>query len=446
MIIDYAAANDQELWNTIRLQAYLTNVGSPFDSGPSICTCDNLTPQILGATGPYTTPDAAVDPAPWYDPAVPASAQFLGFLPLSVEGTDDNPRARSVTGAVGGGGVFGPTRDLPRTMTVSGVLIGSTCCGAQYGLQYMSEALSSCSGDACDGDCFTMYNCCADPGAMTPAQYNAAYRRTFRRTSLVSGPTVTRRRGSGTCDSSNCAAGAELIEVEFVLVAATPWAWTDPIPLLEVTPPIGGDGDCIDWCVSNNVDPEHSCDPSTCLFQTCTTPGDPCGDPRNPVPLPPQPKVPAGSFCAPLGPERDCYDLDLSTRPQWATDVPVVQIYSGADPLRNIRVTFYEKPDGTTDTCDQVADKNLCNPVQDFTVTYIPPRTTLTLDGTIGRATVNCDSNCRTASTAYGNQDGGPVTVSDFTCATYCVCIETDTEYPPAADSLVAISVVGKGY
>ena len=445
MLSDYASANGEELWNTTRLQAYLTNVGSPFDTGPDICTCPSLTPEVLGATVPYTTPDAAVEPAPWYDPAVPESAEFLGFMPLTVGGTEDNPRRRSVSTAVGGGGVFGPMRAQPRSITVSGVLIGATCCGAQYGQRYLAEALGGCAGNVCDGGCFEMYSCCPDEG-MTPAQFNAAYRRTFRRTALVSGPDETGRRSTGNCARSNCAAGAELIEVEFVLVAANPWAWTDPIPVLEVTPPIGGTGDCIDWCVSGQLTGDNGCDPSTCLFQNCTAAGDLCGDPRNTVPRPPQPKVPIGSFCAPLGPERDCYDIDLSTRPQWATDAPLIQIYSGADPLRNIRVTLYAKPAGTTDTCDQVADKNLCTPTQDFTVTYVPPRTVLTLDGALGRATVDCDGDCRSASTAYGNQDGGPVRVSELDCATYCVCIETDTEYPPAADSLVSISVLGKGY
>uniref|UniRef100_A0AAU7GYJ2 Minor tail protein n=1 Tax=Streptomyces phage Geonosis TaxID=3158856 RepID=A0AAU7GYJ2_9CAUD len=446
MLSDYASANGTEVWNTTRLQAYLRNVGSPFDTGPEICHCPSLTPEVLGAEGPYTTPDAEVEPAPWYDPAVPESAEFLGFLPLTVAGTDDNPRRRTVSTAVGGGGVFGPTREQPRNIVVSGVLIGATCCGAQYGMQFLSEVLNGCTGDTCDGDCFNMFNCCPDEG-MTPEQFNAAHRRTFRRTSLVEGPTETGRRATGDCARSECAAGAELIEVEFVLVAASPWAWTDPIPVLEVTPPIADQTECVDWCLPGSGIPDHDCDPTTCLFQSCVTPGDPYADPRNQVPLPPQPTVPAGSFCAPLVPDRACYDIDLSARPQWATDAPLIEIYAGAYELRNVRVTWYEKPASFTGDCGDLADGNLCNYIQDFTVTYIPPRGTLTLDGTIGRAVVTAGGQgCRTASTAYGNQNGGPVEVTDLTCATYCICIETDSDSPPAADALIRISVVGKGY
>ncbi len=445
MLTDYAAADDQELWNTARLAAYLESMGSPFATGPGICTCDSLTPEILG-DDPYTTPGDVDNPAPWYDPAVPESADFLGFLPLRVDGIDDNPRGRTVSGAVGGGGVFGPQRDLPRTITVTGVVIGTTCCAAQYGLQYLSEALAGCTGDACDGSCLTMYNCCPDPG-LTPEQFNAAHRRTFRRTALVSGPTVVGRSGSGSCATSNCAAGAELLDVEFVLVAGTPWAWTDIIPLLEVTPPIGGDGDCIEWCLSGVTTGPNGCDPSTCLFQDCLEPGDPFEDPMNAPPAPPQPSLPLASFCVPLAPVRDCYDIDLSTRPQWSVDVPFVQVYSGAQPLRNIRITWYQKPDGTLDTCDEVADANLCDPVQDLVITYLPPRTTLIMDGAVGRASVSYgDQACRTSSTAYGSQDGGPVEVAQLSCATFCVCIETDPNFPPAADAVVAVSVVGRGY
>lgn len=446
MIDDYASANGTEVWNKTRLHAYLTNVGSPFDSGPAIGHCETLTAELLGDE-PYTVPSDPDSPAPWYDPAVPESAEFLGFLPLRVDGIEDNPRRRTVTNAVGGGGVFGPSLEQPRTITVFGVLIGSTCCGAQYGMQFLSELLSGCNGNACDGDCFTLYKCCPDEG-MTEAQFNDAYRRTFRRTALVDGPTETARRSTGDCSRSNCAAGAELIEVEFVLSAATPWAWTDEKPVLEVVPPIADQSECVDWCVSDAVDPDHACDPVDCLFRTCVTGVDPYADPRHQVPLPPQPTVPENSFCAPLVPDRVCYDIDLSDRPQWAADAPVIEIYAGATALRNIRVTIYERPAWVEPgNCGEVADGNACNFVQDFNVTYIPPRGTLTLDGAVGRAMVTAGGQgCRNASTAYGNQNGGPVQVTDLTCATYCVCIETDSDQPPAADSLIKLSVIGKGY
>lgn len=436
MLTDYAAANGIEIWNTTRLQSYLTNVGSPFDTGPQICTCPTLTPALIGDDAGYLTPSTGAQ-APWYDPDLPVSAEYLGFLPLDVAGIEDNPRSRTVTGAVGGGGVFGPVRASARTMTVTGIIIGSTCCGASYGLHYLAEALSGCTGDVCDGDCLTMYQCCPAEG-MTKAQFDAQYRRTFRRTSLVSGPTVTRRRAGGDCRSGNCS-GGELIEVEFVLVAATPWAWTDPMPMLEVDVPLADNGTCIDWCVQPG-----GCPGETCLFAPC--PDDTaCQDPRNPVPRPPQPTLPDTSFCIPLGAEATCYPIDMSSRPQWTGDVPIIEVRAGSSDMRNVRISFYEKPEGAED-CEAVMDANRCNVVNDFVIAFIPAGSILTIDGQVGRAVLYCGGRCQPAQSVYGNQDGGPIRIQELDCAEYCVCIESDPLFPPAPEATVTLSTSGRGY
>lgn len=446
MLTDFLSIGGVEAWNTTRLAAYLENVGSPFDSGAEICGCEVLTRQMIEGSGePATYDTPATDPAPWYDADLPVSGEFLGFLPLSITGLEDNPRARNVTNAVGGGGVFGPSRALPRTITVSGLLIGATCCGSEYGLHYLSEVLGGCTGDSCDGDCIEMFDCCPD-GTLTPEQFEAQHKRTFRRVALVSGPTVVERTGTGSCQRGNCGAAGDIIQVEFVLVAASPWAWTDPTPLLDVVPPIGGDGDCINWCFpdSHRMD-GHDCDPSECLFKNCDR-LDECADPNNQVPRPPQPTVPTASFCIPLAPEEDCYSIDLTTRPRWSSDVPMITVLAGSTALRNVRIVFYERPTGTTLTCDQIADANRCAPQNSFYITFIPAGGAVTIDGQVGKATIECAGECRTASTVFGDQDGGPVKINEMTCAQYCVCIESDPLNPPAADSNISISVSGRGY
>lgn len=443
MLTDYFAIGSQEVWSTPRLRAYLANIGSPFTSGADICTCAGLSPAMLGEEdGEYTTPSE--DPAPWWDPDLPLSGEYLGFLPLTVSGLEDNPRARNVTGAVGGGGVFGPVRALPRTITVTGLLIGSSCCGAEYGMHYLSEALAGCTGDSCEGDCVSLFACC--PGEeMTPEEFEERHRRTFRRTALVSGPTVLDRQGTGSCARGNCGGGGDIIQVEFVLVAASPWAWTDPIPLLDVGLPIGGSGDCIDWCVRGGGGTDD-CAAADCSFAPCSPATDVCADPRNPVPRPPQPSIPTASFCIPVAPERDCYTIDLSDRPQWSSDVPMITVLAGSTELRNVRISFYERQTDTTLTCEEIADASRCDPLNDFVITYIPAGGSVTIDGQIGRATMECDGDCRTASTVFGDQDGGPVRINELTCASFCVCIESDPLYPPAADASVSLSVSGRGY
>lgn len=436
------AIGSSEVWNTARTRAYLENMGSPFASGAEICTCETLTAESLG-DDPYTTPDDPNSPAPWFDEDTPESGEFLGFMVLTVTGLDDNPRARNVVNAVNGGGVFGPVRALPRTITVTGLLIGASCCGSEFGMNWLSEVLSGCTGDSCDGDCVTFYNCC--PGEeLSEEEFNDRHRRTLRRTALVSGPTVLDRQGTGSCARGSCGGGGDIIQVEFVLVAASPWAWSDPVPLLDVGVPIGGTGDCIDWCVRGGLGFDE-CAASECSFHPCVAADDACADPRNPVPRPPTPTAPDASFCVPIAPERECYELDLSDRPQWMTDVPTITVRAADEELRNIRITMFERQNGTTQTCEEIADANRCAPLNDFVITYVPPGGAVVIDGQIGRATIECAGDCRTAATVFGDQDGGPVRVRELSCALYCMCIETDPLYPPSPDATVSVSVSGRG-
>jgi hypothetical protein len=444
MLNDYFALGPQEIWNTARLQAYLRNVGSPFTTGGDICGCDTLGRTQLEedpASPLYDTP--ATDVAPWYDADLPESGEFLGFLPLSVSGLNDNPRARNITNSVGGGGVFGPARALPLTVTVRGLLIGTSCCGVDYGMYYLSEALAGC-GEGCDGDCAVMYNCCPET-VMTKPQVDARHKRTYRRVALVSGPTEVERTGTGgTCARGQCGANGDIVEVEFVIAVASPWPWTETTELLNVTLPIGGTGNCIEWCLSSSTDPAEVCGQGECAHAPCSSAANLCADPTKPVPAPPTATVPEASFCIPIASERACYTIDLSTRPQWSNDVPMITITAGSSELRNLRITIHERPQGTTQTCEQIADANRCDPLNDVIITYIPAGGAVTVDGQTGRATLECGGECRNASTVFGDEDGGPLRIREMSCAEFCLCIESDPNFPPAADARLTFGVSGR--
>ncbi|QBZ73515.1 minor tail protein [Streptomyces phage Mischief19] len=454
MLTDYMNVGGNEVINNARLRAYLANVGSPFDTGAAICGCDTIRPDLVDDGGDddlpavYETPQQ--DPAPWYDPDLTISGEFLGFLPLSITGLTDNTRARNVTNAVGGGGVFGPSRALPRTIVVSGLLIGTTCCGVDYGMHWLTEALAGCTGDACSGDCITMYNCCPEAG-ITKAQFDAESKRTFRNVALVDGPTETGRRSTGSCARSQCAGGGDIVEVEFTLVAASPFAWTDEVPLLDVNLPVGGTGACVEWCLSPvrtlQFDTTgRTCVSGECNHAPCKSAIDACADPRNTTIAPPQPTAPDAAFCVPIADERACYTISLATRPQWSSDVPVFTVRAGSSELRNVRVAFYERKANDTRTCETIAEADRCNPVNEFVITYIPKNGSVTIDGRIGQATTECAGECQTASTVFGDQDGGPLSINELTCASYCVCLFTDPTQPPAADAHFSLSVSGRGY
>lgn len=441
MLNDYMAVGGVEVVNHARLRAYLDTVGSPLTSGADICACDSLTAEVLDQL-PYTTPDDPDNPAPWWDPDVPESAQFAGFLALSIDGVDDSPMRRTVTNSVIGGGAIGPARALPRTMTVTGILLGATCCAVEYGLHWLSEALQGCSGSACGGDCVSMYKCC--PGEDMPAdEFNSRHRRTFRRVALVDGPTVTARAGSGSCAAGQCDMGADIVTVEFVLVAASPWAWTDTVPLLAVAPPVDDSDTCVTWCLSGTTDAACA---GACQYAECLDPESLCTNPQCGAPTPPEPSAPDTCFCLPLATERACYDLDLSHLPQWSVSVPQITVRAGLHDLRNVTITLYEKTDEQALlTCDEVADFNRCSPHSVFHVQFVPAGGALTIDGQVGRAVVECGGGCESSPDVHG-AGGGPPAFRALDCASYCLCVTTDVSNPPAGNALVSLGVSGRGY
>lgn len=474
-LTDYITLGDVPLVNHVQLAAYLENVGSPFTSGGP-CVCPTLTAEMLGEDGPYTTPEE--DQAPWYDPDVPESAGFLGIMLLDVAGLDDSPVKRTVTNAITGGGSIGPARVLPRTLTFTALVLGTSCCSVDYGLHYLSEVLQGCAGGSCDGDCMTLYQCCPDE-EMTPECFNDEYRRSVRRVVLVDGPNVVDRNGDG-CTAGECSRGADVITVEFTLVAASPWLWSDPVPVAEFVPPGGDSDECVTWCLSESdssglcldvqafcsspssvavevtdgactrawpvTDDENDECAGTCRFLPCEDEADACVDARCSPPTPPSVVTPDTCFCLPLAAERVCCEIDLTDFPAWSVDVPVITVRSGGTELRNITITFYERTGNHENlTCEEIAEIERCAPHSEYTITYIPAGGAVTIDGQVQRAVVECGDSCQSSPDVYG-ADGGPLSWAPFTCSTYCVCIDVDAMNMPSPDSLITISMSGRGY
>lgn len=442
MIRDYLELGGVEIVNHARLRAYLETVGSPLTSGPDeLCACPTLTASVLDHA-PYTTPDDPDSPAPWWDPDVPESEDFAGLLVLSVDGMDERPVRRTVTNAVAGGAALGPARVQPRTITVTGILLGATCCAVEYGLHWLGEALSGCTGSGCDGDCMTVYKCCPGDDDMDPEEFNARHRRSLRRVALVDGPRVIARSGEG-CTVGECSTGADVLTVEFVLVAATPWEWTDTLPVMDVAAP-SDDGElCVAWCLHDAGG--DGCD-GDCRLARCPDPTEACADPSCQPPAPPVPGQPDTCFCLPIATNSACYEMDLSGRPGWSTDVPMITVRAGSQDLRRLTISFYERRETYEGmSCEEIAALDRCEPHSVYTIGYIPAGGAVILDGQIGRALIECGGVCESAQTVFG-QDGTPPSWAAFSCAEYCVCIEADALFPPADDALVSIGVSGRGY
>ncbi|MGW2100349.1 hypothetical protein ACWCPX_22125 [Streptomyces olivaceoviridis] len=440
MLVDYVTVGGVEVVNHARLRQYLRTVGSPLTSGADICGCETLTSKVLDPDGlPYTTPDDPLTPAEWYDPDAPESVEFAGVLLLSIDGIDDYPVERSVSTAVTGGGSIGPARVQPRQMTFTAILLGSTCCGVEYGLQFLKAALQGCTGSQCGGDCVEMYACC--PGEeMTREEFNAAHRRTFRRVALTSGPKVTGRNGDGSCAGGTCSMGADIIQVEWTMTAASPFAYTDPVELLDVGLPTDTDGECIQWCVH----PPGGAACTGCRLAACVDAEDSCADPSCASAAPPVPSAPVTCFCNALAVNEAVYEIDLSGRPGWMDDVAQITVYAGSTDLRRLTISLFQRTSADEGlTCEEVAEKKRCEPYAQWTVSYLAAGSELLLDGQTGRAAVYCGGECAPATTVFG-RDGAPPSWPVLDCAEYCLLLETDSFEPPAADTRLSLAVSGR--
>lgn len=427
MIPDYLVLDGTEIVNHARLEAYRAAglVGS-FDS-LDICGCPALTAEALEET--YTSPEA--DPAPWYDPTVPASAEFSGLWVLSIAGHDSRPTGRSVTQTVTGGGVFGRQRVTPRTIVVTGVLLGSSCCGVDYGLKWLGQVLDTCEGVGCDGVDAEVIGCCPSEDVGS-GDLLATYGRTMRRVALTQGPTVTRRAGDG------CQGGctADVMFVEFILTAAEPWMWSPAVEVLEEFVPTDDGADCVTWTVvaeGEGCGTEEAC----CRLATCDT-GTDCADPECATPTPPTVASPTSCFCLPIAVNRTCHSIDTSEVPASFDALPIITVNAGYSDLRRLTISFYEN-DGSD--CCTVADASRCDPVAVYHVGYIPAGAEMTFDGQIRRVLVDCGEGSEQASDAWG-RNGAPVSFVPLGCdREYCVTLEADAIFTPADDATVTIAL-----
>jgi len=166
----YGRFQDTEIWSNERVISYLR--GDPLNGVPGLRTpstsfvadCGCVTARTLfcdqgsGVDGAYVSP--ALDDAPWYDPAVPESAEFAGLFVEDIVGFDSTVRRTISEGAINGGSL-GPLKVGARSITVTGWLRAKTCCAAEYGLRWLTEALI---GNAACEDCklgdLYMLKCC----------------------------------------------------------------------------------------------------------------------------------------------------------------------------------------------------------------------------------------------------------------------------------------------
>lgn len=211
-----------DLPHTYRPQVYEASL-APQDGGAQ-CACDTLTLGYddswtelrtwLGEGGGCYLPQEA----PWYNPSVPASAEFVGVWVMSVEGLDALPVSRDINDAVCGGGVAGPVRTPARELDFDVLVIGCTNAGARYGLSWLSRTLRTAQRSGVDMEFL-------DAHPQDTSESPDALARRMHRVVLTSAPTVSETSGHG---GGNQHRQASVLRADFTLTALDPYVWGLP--------------------------------------------------------------------------------------------------------------------------------------------------------------------------------------------------------------------------
>lgn len=198
-----------EVANGNRLNAYLNAglMGSFFRARCEDCAA------IDGGLVDYVSP--LVDDAPWVDPMVPASVDFIGILPERVSVAPGF--YRNVVNKPSGGGSIGRLRHRPRVMSFIGILHATTTEGMVYGESWLRSVLSGnpCA-EGCDGDDVIYLPTC--PEDLSYDEGRLAFRRLID-AGVTDGPEVS--------DVEGFPAG-RLQRVTFQMVSSAPYIYYLP--------------------------------------------------------------------------------------------------------------------------------------------------------------------------------------------------------------------------
>lgn len=387
------AYDGTEIINSARFAAYMGNEACGSADFSFCVPCPELVAEV--SDPPFFNP--VVDQAPWYDPAMPISADFLGVGGIDIEGLWMQPSAL----------VDGVT---VRDMAVRVLLGARSEAAMSYGLGWLSVALggSYCPGAACVGAEMCVAVSCPQPAAPDPV-------RTLMDAFVLEKPEVVEIQR----------VGQFLVwEVEFTMRSRNRYLYQDATIALTAAPAMAS------IQTVNLIDAYANCG----NVVPCAT--DPqC--PRPELPVIPQPPLdacyPVDDFAA----HRTMVSIDGASVPAWLDLVPVITISAGATALRNITIRFYQNPLGLD--CDDLAGADPCAACTDITVLYVPPNGTLTIDGRIRRAITRCLGGDVDVPALYGPA-GRTFSWPSFSC-NYGLCVEMLTAAGAAADAEITVEL-----
>ncbi|MFJ3100390.1 hypothetical protein [Streptomyces sp. NPDC086835] len=407
MISDYADFGCTEIINSARAAAY---------AEPScLLTSCNTCPDIAAALNDAPYVDPVTDPAPWYDAAVPESADFLGVMGMNVVGFSQSTLSRDPVQLVGDGAALGIARRSHREITYTVLLLALEECALAYALEWLASALrgAPCEG-SCGGDELGVFACC-------PTGDGTGELRHLYGVGLMNGPQITTVRYYPE---------GIIAEATFTLAASVPYIYREPLQTLTNWVNLAS-GALV------TVDPDE-------IYGDCVEAAPCLEDPLcPPPPLPIRAPVPVDP-CYPTGAasfRRSVVALSPQDQPEWLEAVPVLELETGASALRRLVVRFWANPLGGD--CQEVADP--CAACTDIQIPYLPAGAKLIVDGRTQTAEVECNAGSLDASTSepilygpLGQSFEWPV----FSCPTG-VCIEIlSTSATTAADARARVLLV----
>lgn len=343
--------------------------------------------QVQGQLDETGDPDvyaanlADVSKAPWYDPAVPASAEFAGILALGVSNLESSEDSAEVTQFTGDGGWVGRARRGTVDFVFDAIVVASTEAGAAFGYRWLNTSIRAGSRDCGSGEVME-YRDTKDAGARSLA------RRAVR---LTRGIEITRKR------ANDCSV---LWSVSFTLTSGDPETYgAHAVGLASGL----GSAEVGTIGIVTPVPP-----PVDLVETLCPSPDyTPLYDPEYPALIEPPtaPKiVPAGWQFTPGRTYRRWWGQTVSKRSILVGAKPDVWVYTGAEEARNIRVSLWAQgADPTTASCSALYS---------VVISYIPADSVFVIDpfGEHSYAYVSgSPSEARRADSLVFSRSGGPV-------------------------------------
>lgn len=368
VFIGYMEYGDRELFNTNRLAAYHQSL-VPALTLAGCYECPSLPTD-------YVSPEA--DPAPWYSATQPMSADFVGLLPLRVQGLEDDTRESQPTQRHGNGGFLSKVRRPIREVRMTALLIASSAPGLEYGMDWLRDTLNAgargpvIGADAaftapdfidihaqCGEDRRDLFFYEACPSGTTTAEM---MERTLRKAACIDGPTVMQEY-----ESPN----GFMYQVEFGFAAGDPFVYS------RESDPIASD-------IASGGMPTYTCTAPPPLA-AITDPACP------PVPAPPRPPVVPACYSDDARTRRiawyiDGADLDLA-KPTY----PILNLDADAA-VANLWWRVWPLAEGESDA----GSLNACGTVGNMIVSYTAAGRLLRVDAASQRATTTFTSSGQT--------------------------------------------------